>query len=645
MKTRIGAGRIYLYLIMGLLFLVNAANAQKWGKVTDEEWQLGAPADYPEANAVIIFDIGLIEVSSSRVELDRHVRIKILNKAGIDEVGDFGFRYRDDDKIKGLKAHTITPDGKKHKVDKKEFYTKTYGGYEIKTFAFPALDSGCVVEFKYANINDRFGQLNPWYFQSNIYTLTSRLSITLWPGFVYSQAVVQVPMDRREPKSEFLPNPADPSGRRKRKLAWELNNMPPIKDEPYMSFRENYMAALYNQLVSYETSYYKQDYITGWADVGDRFQKYIDDYVNSKKEIGLLADSLTAGIETPRGKAEAIYYYVINGYKNADNDKGYYFNNNKLSDLLELKSGTSDEKNVLLTELLKAAGLDSWVVLIGTRDKTVFMPQVYQSQQFNHMISLVDFKTSAFYMDAASKYCPFGVLPADSRASGGVLLEGKESELVKVMTEQIESSRRDYTRMHINGDGSANCSTSVTFTGYFATCYGRDCDRKKPDEFVKDNFLDKLDLSYETEEPCFSHDSLSVLEMDVAYSLSDCIRRLDDNVIVKPVKYYFRENPFESERRFFPVDFNYPFVYQNVVEVEFEDSVVSTTMPDSIRLEIPGAEFTRKCTCEGGKILIDCTLDIKRPIFPGGLYTRLRDFFIEMAATTEDEVVARIASN
>jgi len=627
-----------------VLLLFSSVYGQKWGKVTDEEWNLAAPVDYPEANAVILFDIGRMEVSPERVELKRHVRIKILNKAGIEEVGDVGFSYDKDDKIRGLKAHTITPDGKKHKVGKKEFYTKSFGGRKYKTFAFPSLDSGCIIEYKYTNSNKRLHRLDAWYFQSDIYTKYSEFSLILWPGFVYSSATVQIPAEYQNAKTEYLPNLDDLDGRRNQKYTWGLHDLPPVKDEPYMSFRENYLAAIYNQLVSYETPHYRFDYIKGWSDIGEKFQFYIDDYINEKGTIEKLIDSLISGINDNLEKAKTIYEYVSREYKTKDNEKGYYFNHDKLSGLLVGKSGAGDEKNILLIQMLNAADLQAWPVLIGTRDKAVFNPKLYQAQQFNRIIALVNLNPEYYYLDATSEYCPFGFLPPESRATGGLLVDDKNSELVKIIINDPNTFRRDVTDMHVNHDGTVTCSTSVQFCGYFASHYGKRCDEKKAAEFVEDYFLDKLDVSYRMNDPCFKHDSLDRLEMNVTYSLDDYVRQLDNNLVIKPVQYYFRENPFKSENRFFPVDFNYPFIYQNMVRISFEDSVISRTLPEPIQLEIPGGSFKRECMYDGNNVIVNSQLAINKPFFPQNFYGRLRDFFIQATAAAEDEVIVGIAS-
>ena len=636
--------RRIILMSAAVILLFSSAFGQKWGKVTDEELRQGPPQDYPEANAVVLFDIGRMEISVERVEMYRHVRIKILTKAGIEEVGDVGFAYDEEDRIKGLQAQTITPEGKKIKVDKKDFFTKKLSGHEVTTFAFPALDSGCIVEYKYVNSNDRLHRLDAWYFQSDIYTLYSEFSLILNPGFVYSSATVQLPPEKREPETEYLPNPDDIYGRRNQKFTWRLTDLPPVKDEPYMSFRDNYLASIYNQLVSYETAHSKWDYIKGWPDIGEKFQTYIEEYVDKRKEIAKIADSLTAGMTTPLEKAEAIFEYVIKEIKTHADDRGYYFMNDKLSAMLENKSGSGDEKNVLLTEMMKSAGLSAWPVLIGTRDKTVFNPKLYQTQQFNRIITFVEIKPTFYYLDATSGYCPFGVLPPESRATGGLLIDGRNSELVKIVVDDKKAYRKDMTYMTIDADGVAKCSTSVQFCGYFASSYGERWDNKQPDEFVKDYFLDKLDVAYNMDTPKFRQDSLGMLELDVTYSLNDYVRRLDNNMVLRPVQYYFRENPFKSEKRFFPVDFNFPFVYQNVVQMTFANDVVSEELPEPLTYEIPGASYSRTCMFDGRNIIIQSQLSVDNPYFPQQSYSRLRDFFIQATAAVEDEIVVSVAS-
>jgi hypothetical protein len=133
--------------------------------------------------------------------------------------------------------------------------------------------------------------------------------------------------------------------------------------------------------------------------------------------------------------------------------------------------------------------------------------------------------------------------------------------------------------------------------------------------------------------------------MDVSYKLDNYARRLDKNLLVKPVCYHFRENPFKSRKRSFPVDFNYPFVYQNTVEIYSNDSLESYSVPQPLTISIPGASFTRNCMYDGAKIIVDSRLAIERPIFLPDLYVQLRDFFTKVASAADEEVVLTGASD
>ncbi|MEP0828868.1 MAG: DUF3857 domain-containing protein, partial [bacterium] len=187
--------RIFLTVVYFILPVTIPAviHAQNWGKVTPEEWSLTPPPDYPEANAVIVFDKGTMKVTNEVIKLSRHVRMKVFNKAGADEIGSIDIPFSDDDRLSDLDAQTITPDGKKHQVNKKDIHTKTYGTSKARTFSFPVLDSGCVVEYRYTISNQTYYRLDPWYFQSDLFTLRSEFVLILGPGFTYSSATMNMP--------------------------------------------------------------------------------------------------------------------------------------------------------------------------------------------------------------------------------------------------------------------------------------------------------------------------------------------------------------------------------------------------------------------------------------------------------------------
>ena len=174
-------------------------NAQDWGEITEQEEAYQPPIEYPDANAVILFDRGRLTVTTDGITIDRHVRIKVFNSAGAEEAADIRIAYLDGDKITGLKAQTITPGGKKHKVNRRKVHKQSVGSTSYRTFSFPAVEDGAILEYRYTNANKRFSYLDPWYFQNDLYTVESSFTLALAPGFTYSSLTMSVPGSAQRP--------------------------------------------------------------------------------------------------------------------------------------------------------------------------------------------------------------------------------------------------------------------------------------------------------------------------------------------------------------------------------------------------------------------------------------------------------------
>lgn len=80
--------------ITGLLFLLvlnmllGAEEIPKFGKVSDEELQMTAIPEDPEADAVVLFDVGDLRIREGSekyyLTMERHTRVKILTEKGKD---------------------------------------------------------------------------------------------------------------------------------------------------------------------------------------------------------------------------------------------------------------------------------------------------------------------------------------------------------------------------------------------------------------------------------------------------------------------------------------------------------------------------------------------------------------------------------
>ncbi len=637
-------------VLAAVVFAATSAGADdevKYGKISDADWQAVAPDDYPEANAVVLVCQGNLAIKSDVIITEYLVRIKILTEAGAEEVGDRYVEWHSDfARLKKFEAHTITPKGKKHKVEKNAIFEQEFGDYRRKTFTFPALEPGCIVEYKYRVFSDSFRYLRRWFFQTDIYTLKSAFSVSVPNGFEYNVSYQNIKPYLTEPiVSERLDmNGNTARGETIKTFKWELVNLLPVKDEPYMAAEYDYRSSLRFTVVSFTYRGMVHDLTQTWSELGESMQKFFDDYRNKKGDVRKLAEEATVGLTEPREISRALYDYVAGEFATVDDIQGRWFAHDHTAGILEEKKGTGEEKNLLLAKMHQALGLQTWPVMISTRDHARFDSRFVDLRQFNYIINYVQFDDGYVFLDCAGRLSPYGLLPPRCVTQGGLLVEGKKSELIRISQQGLYSGRTDRTRMYIDNLGQATCSTVCSFRGYYASLYGRRYESREPEKFIEEYFLDRLDIEYALGDYECQLDSADSFVMTADYASEDLVVALDNNLLVKPVSYAFRTNPFKSEKRFFPVDFSYPRTYKNIVELFVTSNVEEYLLPEDVTQDIAGAKFTRKSEATDSSAIVVSTLLIENPEFPPRLYRRIRDLFGTVALATEDEITVVLAT-
>ncbi len=539
--------------------------------------------------------------------------------------------------MRDFKAETISPNGTTTKVDGKDIHVKSDGDWRTKTFTFPAMDSGCIVEYSYRNVNERYAFMDPWNFQTDILTLKSAFTLILGPGFTYVTAFANVPAADRIGTHEDIMVPGQ-FNKKNKAFTWTRTNLPPLKEEPWIGAKADYMSSLHYQLVSYEGENTTVDYIRGWPDLGQKFQSIIDNQSSGGDLDKILADVLP-GATTQIDKTRKIYDWVAANVQYAADPNNHYFTNDNLGKLLQTRSGTGEEKNLLLCALLQKAGIKAWPVMISTRDHHRFNPEVYQMQQFNYLIAFAQFDSSIIYMDAVSKYCPFGLLPPNKLVDGGCLIDGKNSQLVKILRNEPTSYRLDLTNVNIDSAGLAACSTFCSFSGYFAPNIGELHEASTPEDFLKQNFLDQIEPAAAITSNQFEIDSLSRCKLTAVYTLKNLVRQLDSNLVLKPISYRFRDNPFTAEKRFYPIDFKFAQTYHNIMVVRSDRNIKTATLPPDIDLKIDGAHFVRVSQLTDGVVRVESKLTMTKDAYPPGEYAEVKKLFEAIEQAQKDEFV------
>jgi len=243
------------------------------------------------------------------------------------------------------------------------------------------------------------------------------------------------------------------------------------------------------------------------------------------------------------------------------------------------------------------------------------------------------------FLDAGVSDAPYGILPPNCLTDGGFLIDGDKSDLVRITIKPTQSMRIDTTHMRIGDDGLVACSTTCRFTGYYASDYGARFGRNSPEEFIDDYFIDPLDADCTTDSHDCRMEGDSCFITSLFFTSDGLAEKLDDNVLITPVGFSFKRNPFKSKHRNFPVDFAYPLIYQNVDVIEVDDTTTIVELPEDIAYQIGGATYTRDSKTGENGVTITSTLQVTNPVFAPVSYTSLREFFEKVAQAGDDVVI------
>jgi len=128
----------------------------------------------------------------------------------------------------------------------------------------------------------------------------------------------------------------------------------------------------------------------------ERFGKYLHRSVAGNRII----DSIAGGSHNEAKRIKAVYQFVRNTYR--WNGEFSMFARQDFKDFIHNRMGSSAEINLILTDLLRQAGIKADPLLVRTRDLGVPEKMYPVKNQFNHVIVLAEIKGIRILLDATS---------------------------------------------------------------------------------------------------------------------------------------------------------------------------------------------------------------------------------------------------
>lgn len=659
------------------LFSVVAFSQQvpafKFGKVSESDFNIKNMAVDTGASAIVLADVGSTQVKGNHkgsfsLEYKRLRRILIRKSSAYDYASVTIPLYavgEGEEELKDLKA--VTYNYENGKVAETKLNTKTAVLKEkvnknkiLKKFAFANVREGSIIEYEYIISSDFLFNIQPWVFQQEIPVLWSQYTVSL-PQFMNYISVPQGGLsyywkDRKDKIGSYSVdvkrNAVYGGGMESDRIniscgisdfRWVMKDVPAFNEEAYTSSPENYVAKLEFQLAGYLEPLEPEKIMTTWEDMTKRLLKREDFGQQIEKSadwISPFVKNAVGAASTWEEKARKIYNYVRDQFTCTDHDQ--LFVQESLKKVAEKKAGGVAEINLLLTAMLRNAGLDAEPVILSTRENGFAYENYPILSRFNYVICLLKAEGKEWLLDAARPGMGFGKLHFDCY-NGQARVVNEVATPIKLKANQVIEKSESFFQVFSSKDSIVTQVRKLY--GYYESLQAR----KKIGVEGNESFMKELKTQYGNDIAISDLKYDSLQNENVPLTVYYTLRSVNENadiLYVNPVLgERFKQNPLKASERQYPVEMPYRINDTYNLVLQMPDGYVLDELPKSVtlKLEQNGNKvfFEYKISSSANYIMMQYRLFIDETIFFPAEYNGIREFFAKVVAKLDEQIVLK----
>lgn len=629
----------FYVIILSIIIISFNIKSQDFGEIPDELLKMTSLAEDPEEDAAVIFDKGTVRINSNfDLEQTRHVRVKVFTEEGKKQANIKIVIWHEDD-INGIDAIAISPDGKEYELDSDNIFVEEGERTTTISFPVPGVEVGTVFDYKYRIYSEYISRLEPWSFQSDIYTKYSEVKVFLPAGFTYNRLVINHNhYEIQENYEEVLDR--ENVGKKNALYTWSCSNLPGVKDEPFTDNIDDNYLRLYFILVAFRDEYVSLKFAKDWDFVAKEIYKYYDDLIddNATKE---KVDEIIGAEINPFKKANLIYDYIRTNIKSTEHKAllGEFFK--EPEKVLIDKTGSTSEKSMLLINMLTQAGLNAKPVWVSTRGNGTIIPDFCDRSQFNRLICLLQIDKQQYFLYPSSSFVPFGYFTSNIEVSQGLLIEEEKGSIIALKPQSFQNSIIINTNGKIDVEKNFTAQTHIVYTGQSAIDERDALQLKDSETYIKDYMKEKfpeakLDTFYYTN----TDSAYLPLQLDLKFTIQNYVEETD------PLGYFslpffsgVKENPFKSAKRTNPIDFKYPELKSETIKIELPENYLISQIPNKKKKLITSAGFSQVHVYKDNTVECNRTIDLSRRRLELKSYKDVKSFFDELVTSNLEQVV------
>lgn len=658
-----------LYTVLFVIHFNSAAQEKspvKFGKISADDFKNSVYSIDSNAAAVVIADIGSSQIVGNTngwfsLEYRHYKRVHILKKNGYDIANVEIPLYTNgklEEELQNLKAITYNLENGKitdTRLDVKNsvFKDKIIKNLVVKKFTFPAIREGSIIEFDYTIKSDFLFNLQPWEFQGSYPRLWSEYTVSL-PEFLNYVFLTQgerynYKKEQKDKRESFYVSDNSGSGASKSVSItaavtdhrYIMKNIPALKEESYTSTLKNHIARVEFQLAEYRYPLEQRKIMGSWPDVCKELLNDEDFGLQLSRDNSWLADDVmiaTKGKNSGLERAIGIFRYLQNNITCTDYSAKYL--TKPIKNLLKEKKGNVAEINLLLVAMLRKAGLAAYPVILSTKSNGYTYAIYPIMDRFNYVICLAEIDGKSYYLDASHPRLGFGKLDWECY-NGHARVVNEQATPLNLSSDSLREEKLTFLFITHNEKGEPEGKMKQT-PGYYESYSLRERVKEKGmDELIssiKKHFGADIDINN------FQIDSLDIPDEKIQLGYDIKLKFDDEDIIYLNPMFGegYKENPFKSAERTYPVEMPYAMDETYVLRMEVPQGYQVDELPQSIRLNLDDEgsnSFEYIIDHNNGMISLRSRIKLKRSYFLPEEYAFLREFFSMIVSKQNEQIV------
>ncbi|HCL83351.1 MAG TPA: hypothetical protein DIC22_05210, partial [Chitinophagaceae bacterium] len=430
---------------------------------------------------------------------------------------------------------------------------------------------------------------------------------------------------------------------------WVKKNVPSLHEEPYTTTLENY-----NSRVAFQLNYFqwskesdRHDHLNTWSATSKTLMEDENFGLALNHENMWMTDVLNGviqGSNTDEEKVRNIYNYLRDNF-NTVGKEGYAKEGiwalSSLKDVFKKKEGNVAEINLLLTAMLRKAGIKADPMILSTRDHGVANTSYPLINEYNYVICVAYPGNKMVTLDASQPFNGFGQLPVSCYNGWGHIINEENPQAVNFSADSIRET--SVTSVMIMNDEKGIPS------GSFKAVLG------KSESFnIRQEIRNSSEKDYEKKIQTgegsdkvvenFGIDSLNKIDFPVTvhYDFDMKSPSSADVLYFDPMQgENYKTNPFKSMERRYPVEIPYLIDETYLLNMDIPAGYQVDEMPKSVRVNYNGSEGLFEYLIQKGESNLQMRVHLKlnKAFFPVEEYSTLRDFFAYVVKKEDEQIV------